>query len=194
MSYKNPISSSDPAAIEKLTEKLEQCRQLQAAMKEVNAYWRKNGTCVGAPGVTETQAVKLDASIERAYSWNKQPFPSYDLSNNNAEIKRLEKRIDEIALNREVGFTGWEFAGGRAVANTEIDRLQLLFDEKPSPEQRDVLKHKGFHWSPRNEAWQRQLTKNAIYAVNYVDFLRPLDARMPSDLQPKAPKQDRGAR
>lgn len=194
MSYNNAISSSDPQAIEKLTEKLEACMKQQEFMKTVNAYWRKNGTCKGCPDVSETLAAKLEAKIERAYSWDKQPFASYELTGNNAEIKRLQTRIAEITRNREVGFVGWKFEGGEAVINTELNRLQLIFDERPTAEQCGVLKHKGFHWSPRESAWQRQLNDNAIYAANHVDFVKPLDGRRPTDLQPKAPQKDIGAR
>ena len=41
------ISSDDPDAIEKLREKLEERRTLQTYMKNVNAYYRKYGTCRG---------------------------------------------------------------------------------------------------------------------------------------------------
>lgn len=50
--------------------------------------------------------------------------------------------------------------------NEEQNRIQLFFDEKPSSEMRDKLKHNGFKWSPTNNAWQRQLTPNAKYATN----------------------------
>ena len=189
----NVISSSDPNALEKLNAKLEACEKQQEFMKMVNVYWRKNGTCKGCPNVSEELASKLDAKIERAYSWEKQPFSSYELSGNSAEIKRLQKRIGEITRNREVGFKGWKFEGGEAVVNNDLNRLQLFFDEKPDSEKCAVLKRKGFHWSPREGAWQRQLNDNAIYAVNYVDFVKPLDGRRPTDLQPKAPSRDTGA-
>ncbi len=41
------ISSDDPNAIQKLQDKLEMCEKSQKYMKEVNAYYRKNGTCEG---------------------------------------------------------------------------------------------------------------------------------------------------
>jgi hypothetical protein len=191
----NMISSSDPQALEKLNEKLEACQKRQTFMKDVNIYYRKNGTCKGAPNMSDTLAEAIDKRIKTTnLSWETVPFPSYDLSNNNAEIKRLQKRIAEITRNRDVGFVGWEFEGGKAVINTELNRLQLIFDERPTAEQRGILSHKGFHWSPRENAWQRQLNDNAIYALNYVDFVKPLDGRRPTDLQPKAPSRDTGAR
>jgi hypothetical protein len=197
MSYydNKAISSSDPQAIEKLTAKLESARELQATMKEVNAYWRKFGTCVGAPGITEERAKKLDNKIATTqYSWEKQPFASYSLTNNNAEIKRLEVRIAEITRNRVVGFEGWEFDGGTAEANTGLDRLQLFFDGKPDEHQRAVLKANGFKWAPTQEAWQRQLTDNAIYAAGRIDFIKPSDGRTVREHQPKTPSKDTGAR
>ena len=195
MSYNNAISSGDPQAVEKLTAKLEKCKELQAVMKEVNAYWRKFGTCVGAPGITDEQALRIDQKIAAArYPWDNQPFASYDLTNNNAEIKRLEKRIAEVTHNQEVGFSGWEFAGGRAEANTDMNRLQLFFNEKPNESQRANLKANGFKWAPSQEAWQRQLTDNAIYAAGRLDFLKPTDGRTVREHQPKAPAKDAGAR
>lgn len=58
------------------------------------------------------------------------------------------------------------FTGGKIVHNFEEDRLQLIFDEKPSPEIIQQLKKNGFRWSPRFSSWQRQLTGNAVFATN----------------------------
>ena len=55
-------------------------------------------------------------------------------------------------------------------------RLQLIFDGKPEPEVLEILKRNGFRWSPKNEAWQRQLTPNAKYALgNVVKALKALE-------------------
>ncbi|MDR1615653.1 MAG: hypothetical protein LBR98_01335 [Syntrophomonadaceae bacterium] len=195
MPNSNAISASDPRAVEKLTDKLQKCEELQVVMKDVNAYWRKTGSCVGAPGITETQAVNLDRKINTAtVSWERQPFSSYDLTNNNAEIKRLKNRIAEVTRNQEIGFTGWEFNGGKAEANTEDNRLQLFFDEKPNDYKRALLKANGFKWAPSVGAWQRQLNDNAIYAAGRLDFIRPSDGSSIREHQPKAPVRDAGAR
>jgi len=191
MAYYNTKKVSEPQSAEKLTEELNKCEELQSMMREINAYWRKSGTCVGAPGITEAQAKKLDEKIATTrYSWEKQPFSSYDLTNNNSKIKRLRQNLAEVSR----GFSGWVFDGGRAEVNTEMNRLQLFFDEKPSESQRANLKANGFKWAPSQEAWQRQLNDNAVYAAGRLDFIRPSDGRTVREHQPKAPVKDSGAR
>ncbi len=191
MSYGRTKTSAEPPNADKISAELQKCVELQATMKEVNAYYRSRGTCVGAPGITEEQAKKIDEKIATSrYSWDNQPFSSYTLTNNNSQIKRLEAKLAEVSR----GFEGWEFDGGRAEANTEMNRLQLFFDEKPSESQRANLKANGFKWAPSQDAWQRQLTDNAIYAAGRMDFLKPTDGRTVREHQPKAPARDTGAR
>lgn len=186
----NAISSDDPQALEKLTEKLEVCQKRQEFMKSVNSYYRKNGTAQGCPGVSDELAAKMDERMKTAYSWETAPYPSYELSNNNAEIRRLKQRINTLTQDKELGFVGWTFEGGEAIANTDKNRLQLIFDEKPSEKQRTALKANGFKWAPSEGAWQRQLNGNAMYAANHIDFIAPDNGKRPTDLQPKAPKKD----
>lgn len=184
------ISSDDPEAITKLKEKLEKLQNLQSYMKKVNSYYRKNGTMKGFENLSDESAVNIDEYVKNSYSWITAPYTSYQLSNNNAEINRLKKRIASLERWDESGFVGWKFEGGEAVANQEENRLQLLFNEKPSEEQRSQLKSWGFRWSPSNKAWQRQLNDNAIYAAGRIDFIKPLDGRTPRELQPKPKKKE----
>jgi hypothetical protein len=95
-------------------------------------------------------------------------FPSYELQNNNANIKRVESRIKRLKATKEAGTKETENRFFRVVENTEIMRLQLFFDGKPEAEVRDILKSNGFKWSPKNECWQRQLTDNAKYALQRI--------------------------
>lgn len=194
MGYNNPIKSDDPQAIEKLTAKLEKCQENQVYMKDANKHYKKHGTMKGFSEISDEDAVRIDAQIKNNYSWAQQPFPSYQLQNNNQEINRLKKRIEQLTRDKEVGFVGWEFDGGKAVTNKELTRLQLLFDEKPSEEQRSELKYNGFKWSPNNQAWQRQLNENAIYAASRISFVKTKDGKLPYQIQPKAPAKDDLAR
>ncbi|MDN0073265.1 hypothetical protein QVN97_14910, partial [Bacteroides caecigallinarum] len=83
-----------------------------------------------------------------------------------ARLKLQEIRERE---NREL-----KFEGGTLVWNYEADRLQILFDSIPDDQKRKELKSYGFKWSPRYQAWQRQLTQNAVYAVKRVLNLQNL--------------------
>jgi hypothetical protein len=55
-----------------------------------------------------------------------------------------------------------EFEGVEIIENTESDRLQLVFDGRPTAEMMTDMKKSGWHWSPSNKAWQRKLTDNAM--------------------------------
>lgn len=41
------------------------------------------------------------------------------------------------------------------IDNRAEDRVQILFDEKPTKDQIQELKKRGWRWSPTNSAWQR---------------------------------------
>lgn len=151
--------------------------------------YKKNGTTKGCDGISDELAAKLDARVQESYSWDKQPFPSYRITNNGAEIRRIKKRIESLQTNQETDYVGWQFEGSEAVINEDKNRLQLLFDEKPSDEQRATLKANGFRWAPSDKAWQRQLNANAFYAANRIDFIKPESGEKPTDLQPKVPKK-----
>ena len=185
------IRSDHPHALEQLEQKLEKLEASQQFMKDVNAFYRKNGTLEGCPVLKAEQAEKIKASMAQSWHPQSKPFPSYALTNNGAEIRRIKSRIKELTYQAEVGFCGWEFEGGHAVANQEANRLQLFFEEKPSAEQRAELKHQGFRWAPNAEAWQRQLNQQAISAAGRIAFVKPLSGRTVQELQPKAEKRNK---
>ena len=89
---------------------------------------------------------------------------------------RFVERLKDLKAAKEKETTEEETEFFQVVENTEIMRLQLIFDDKPEPEVREILKRNGFRWSPKNEAWQRQLTPNAKYALgNVIKALKALE-------------------
>ena len=176
------ISADDSMAVEKLQTKLDGLREAQENMKAVNAYYRKHKTLDGYPGLSDEAINKLKASMSLDWRQNPVPFPSFALSNNNANIHATQQRLDDLKNKSE--YVGWTFASGKAEINEDENRLQLFFDEKPSAEQREQLKKHGFKWAPSQGAWQRQLTKNAIYSAGYMDFIKPENGQTPYQLQP----------
>lgn len=183
------ISADDDRAVEKLEAKLAGMEELQAHMKSVNAYYRKHKSLDGCPDLTFEQAEKLKASMSQDWRKDPVPFPSFMLTNNNANIRRVRQRIDD--LKNRCDFVGWTFPGGEVKINAAENRLQLIFEGKPPEDQRRALKGEGFKWAPSQGAWQRQLNQNAIRAAARLDFLRPEDGRDPRQIQPYARKAEK---
>ena len=177
------ISADDPQAVQKLEKKLESLEKSQETMKDVNAYYRKYKTLDGCPHLPPEQLEKLKADMASSWHLGDKPFATWALSNNSAEIRRVKDRIKSLSQQKEIGFVGWEFDGGKVEANTEANRLQIFFEDKPDEATREALKSNGFRWSPKAGAWQRQLTSNAYYAADYVKAIAPLTGEKPTELQ-----------
>ena len=177
------ISADDPQAVSKLEKKLEKLEASQELMKAVNAYYRKHGTLDGCPHLTERGIENLKADMASGWHYEKKPFQSWQLSNNNAEIRRLKGRIEELTRHKEAAYVGWEFDGGTVEINREANRLQIFFEGKPDAAVRDELKSNGFRWSPKAEAWQRQLNDTTIRVADRIKCIQPLSGEKPSALQ-----------
>lgn len=54
------------------------------------------------------------------------------------------------------------------VSNPSLDRVQILFADKPDAVVISKLKSQGWNWSPSNQAWQRKLTNAAIYSATQI--------------------------
>jgi hypothetical protein len=96
-------------------------------------------------------------------------FQTWALSNNLANIKRVEQRV--IELERKAAAVGREepklpIENGYIIKNREEDRLQIMFDDVPDANIRTALKKNGYRWSPKQKAWQRKLTSNALYSLS----------------------------
>ncbi len=168
LTMKQPILSGDEQAVELLQEKLDGMVETQNMMKAVNAYYRKEKTLDGCPELTQEEIEKLKADMASSWHWADVPYLPYELSNNNANIKRTRDRLESLKKVKEAGSQETECEFCKVVENTENMRLQLIFDGKPDPEVREILKKNGFRWAPSQSAWQRQLTNNAKYALKEV--------------------------
>ena len=177
------IRQDDPQAIPKLEKKLAGLEKAQETMKAVNAYYRKHGTLDGCPHLSPENLEKLKADMVSGWHYEKKPFQSWELSNNNAEIHRIRQRIDSLTRAKETVYVGWEFEGGHVEANREQSRLQVFFDGKPDADTRQQLKEHGFRWAPSVGAWQRLLNGNAYYAADRIASIQPLTGEKPTELQ-----------
>lgn len=169
------VDLADPHAREILTEQLAAHQKALDDAKAANAYYRKHKTLDGCPGITDKEREWLtrpgvfnsgaNGTPLELYGC---PFPAYELQSRRGYIKRAADRLAELdkrEAQQAQPAESTKFDGGEIVRNLDADRLQILFDEKPDEETRAALKSNGFRWSPRYNAWQRQLTQNAESAA-----------------------------
>lgn len=162
------------AEVERLEAILEQLTEDQENMKAANKVVRSKRLAevqkvdeLVALGYTEEIAIKL-LSLR---GWWGAGFAPFELSNNNARIKDTEAKIHRHRALAERGVGGdevHEHPWGKVVVAFANERYRFIFDGKPEPDVISLLKSNGFKWSPKNAAWQRQITANAKYAVKRV--------------------------
>jgi len=145
-SHYNPvIKSGDSNALEQLKNKLTKLQEQREAIKIENKQLKAAG---------------------------KEINPAYILQNLGQTIRNTEQRIAQLekikAKPTAETTEQYNTSACKVIENTDIMRLQLIFDGKPSADIRDMLKSHAFKWSPSNEAWQRQLTNNAKYDARLV--------------------------
>jgi hypothetical protein len=159
------ISSDDPQAIQRLKEKLETLEANHQKMKDANQIIRNKKTSdddkiksLTEIGFSQEESKEL---LSPDFTGRK-GFASFSLTNNNANIKRtkgrikeLEKRAGDITESIQVGDI-------EIIDNVEDNRVQIVFDGKPSEEIRKKLKANGFRWSPKKQVWQRQRNTNVV--------------------------------
>lgn len=154
-------------------------------MKAANAYYRKHKTLDGCPDLTPAMIQEITDDWERGF-YKGVPFPSYSLSNNNAEISRTKKRIAELEAVDKMDHVEISFPGGVLLTNEDINRVQILFDDKPDEETRSKLKSYGFRWSPREGAWQTQRTPHALRRAKWL--LNITEGQTKTDEPPQIPQ------
>lgn len=164
-----PISSRDPEALTALRKKLERVKGQHEHMKAVNLFYRENDTLDGCPDIGPLEKAAIEGRMRQ---WNdRKPYLTWQIGNVRAQIKQIEKRIAEmeaavqknaqpVALDDLPGVTYHE--------NSSTMRVQLIFEGKPEPDIRDILKRHAFRWCPSQGAWQRQLTENGKRAAREV--------------------------
>lgn len=166
------IYSDDAMAIEKLEAKIDNLKELQEKMKAVNAYYKKNKTLKGCELLTEDEAMKVLNDIQY-HSWYPVPYAPFELTNNNQNIHRLEQRLESLKKLKQRASEQddnkyIQINGLKVIEDATDMRIKLIFEEIPNVQVRDLIKRWGFKWSPKNKAWQRQLTVNGIYATKRV--------------------------
>ncbi len=118
------------------------------------------------PKAIEKLKEKLERLENERNSIKARPHETWELTNVTGNIRETKLRIKRLEEQEQLVFPDIEFKGGKAIHNKEINRIQLIFDEKPNEEIRNKLKRNGFHWSRNEGAWQREFNKKTIWVTN----------------------------
>ena len=172
------------AEVERLRAILEAAEETYEKMKQVNQICRRKCTdeeqvdaIVAECGIKEEQAKELVYPDPDRGTYRK-GFASYQLSLNLAKIKDLKAKIARHEAMAEKEDKVLEFEGYDVELDYQEERLRIRHHEKPDAQTIQELKGNGFRWSPKNKAWQRQLTSNAVYAARRVLNLTPEQLKM----------------
>ncbi|MBV8176842.1 MAG: DUF3560 domain-containing protein, partial [Verrucomicrobia bacterium] len=161
MESNRAIFSDDPDATEKLVDKIERLKNRQGLMKRANQLIRKDDR----EGLAELgfSGEVIDRLFVADFA-GRTGFPAYALTNNSANIRRLEKRLAQLQHAQGDETVDTLFPNGvRLVDNVEANRLQIFFPDIPAESLRRQLKQHGFRWAPTTGAWQRHRSNRATY-------------------------------
>ena len=117
----------------------------------------------------ETDTVKKALDLIRY--WNEKAIektgkPCITEKNSVFELEMEAEKNRELSVDKETADNKeYKINGVNIVENVQEDRIQLFFDGKPESAMIQNLKRNAFKWSPSRGCWQRQLTRNAIYAT-----------------------------
>lgn len=147
-------------------------RYREGYIKKISEIWatrsRMMSTMIAGPAnFPVRRQEKVWASFEKKskefYAWQDRALSS--------AIKAI-KAVGYIAPPKPEGAkTGTEelqVGDVLIVVNHDVERVQIVFDGKPSPEIISELKGAAWKWSPRNSAWQRMITNNSLYSAKRI--------------------------
>ena len=155
------IFSDDPDALEKLDAKLKDLQAAQDFMKAANKCIRNNDREAFLKLPLATASLWVELTQPRRFGG--MGFAGFSLTNNNANIRRIKQRIDELKAQGVKQAIDKTINNVRVFENRGANRLQLFFPGKPPGEIIAKLKGHGFRWCRSEQAWQRHISPSAIY-------------------------------
>lgn len=161
------IQVSDDDAVAALRDKLAAAEAEHADYLAHNKAVRR-GPCTlhGCPGCQRLSSAPGHTPADR--------LPSYVLTNSRGRIAQVREQLAKAethAAALAAGTDDQDLATGNgwilthAVANA---RVRFVFDDRPDPDTRALLKQHGFRWAPSVGAWQRQDTANGLAVARHL--------------------------
>ncbi len=168
-----PIMSGDEDAPERLAAKIAKLKKNQETMKACNLCIRKHAKA-GADAQVKALVCDLGLSEKQARQllepscFGDIGFARYQLTNNGANIRRLEQRLEAISKAKATPDSELQGKDARLEVSAKDNRIRLYFADKPSAEVRTRLKGAGFRWAPRDLAWSAYINHNALTVAKRV--------------------------
>lgn len=132
------VSRNDPDAVEKLEARLAALQKHHEAMKAENRQARIDG-------VTP-------------------PHPDWEIGNSNCIMRYTKLRIKKLTMKQAT--TERRVNGVLVVENVEDARLQLFFDNPPTPELQEALNGYGFQQSAN--CWEARLNDRSRWRADRI--------------------------
>jgi len=175
-----PVRTGQSNALEILEKKLESAEKLQLFIKDVNKIIKKYKSDVEG---AKKEIIEKHPNLSEKFVYDlfkpdymgRIGIPSYKLTNNGAEIRRLKQRIEtEKKLQKQVQSEGekeYKFELGFIYSDPIENRWKIMFNSIPDVEIRNKIKSRGFKWSPKTKFWVRQFNTFDIRNFKqYFDF------------------------
>lgn len=147
--------------------------EMQEFMKQINAIIRKHKgqrTCIDEIVKLYNVSEDYASRLLLPDSMGRIGFAQFELTNNLANIKRLQQRVKALKLKEavkekivtgELSTPETIINGIKIISDFTDNRLKVEFDGKPAQNIINELKSKGFRWSPFLKCWCRKLTPQA---------------------------------
>ena len=171
-SFPRIIRSEDTDAVTQLQAKITAAEKLQTTMKAANQLVRnprltddeKVARLVAECALRETSA----RALLKPDFGGRFGFPDYQLTNNGANIRRMQQRLKGLTNESGRASVTLAFPGGRIEDNAEACRVRIYHDAKPPADTIGKLRTYGFHWTPSRACWQRLRNDSARYAATQI--------------------------
>ena len=169
--HNRAIYAEDDDAVENLTARVAAMESLQERMKAANRIIKN---------LKQTQEEKIEALCRLGFErrnaeelfvpncFGQIGFADFTIRNNGANIRRLKKRLESVARLKSTPTKEYTIGEVRIVENTEANRLQVFFPEKPSETARKELKSNGFRWASIAACWQSYLNERQKYRIERI--------------------------
>lgn len=159
------IFSDDPQASEKLEEKIAKLEARQDMMKKANALIRKNDRAgLAYMGFSES---RIDELLTPDFC-GRVGFADFELKNNNANLRRLKARAEQLAKQQATPDKDENIDGVKVEWRPSENRIRVIYPGRVDPDTFKKLRQYGYR------ATQETGTFSAYYNYHAAQFVQGL--------------------